>query len=74
MNATDMIMGYDAAEPAVGPFVGGLSCVQIYDQALNEGEVHMKSKCPDADYETYKAKPCPEGYTYFKPHDSCIQV
>ena len=52
-------------------FQGSISCLQVYDVALNEAQIARKMNCPDADPMT-KSRPCPPG---FKSHqDACYKV
>ena len=52
-------------------FRGSLSCLQIYNAAMNEAELITKKNCPDSDVST-KSSSCPDGYTPYKM--ICIKV
>ncbi len=46
-------------------FDGKISCIQIYDEALDLATVHYKKECPDAS-EQIHTDPCPKGYDYYE--------
>ena len=52
-------------------FHGSVSCLQIYNVAMNEAELITKKKCPDLPAST-KSSPCPEGFNAYK--NKCIKV
>lgn len=54
-----------------GVFQGSVSCVQIYNAAINEAAMVMKKNCSNL-IMTYAAPPCPEEYHLFM--NTCIQV
>ena len=52
-------------------FHGSISCLQMYNVAMNEAEVINKTKCPDLPIAT-KSSPCPEDFNSYR--DKCIKV
>jgi hypothetical protein len=53
------------------PFDGSISCLQIYDYALDPASINLKKKCPDLPSEL-TATPCPLGYNYY--NGQCYKV
>ena len=51
-------------------FSGSISCLQLYNTALNEAEVRLKKECIDAN--EYKTEICPDGYSLIK--NMCYKV
>ena len=52
-------------------FHGSISCLQLYNVALNEAEVINKSKCQDLP-DSAKSSPCPEDFISYQ--HKCIKV
>ncbi len=53
-------------DPEKESFDGRISCLQIYDDALDQATVHYKSTCKDADSSLLKTSPCTDGYDYYE--------
>ena len=70
-NNTRIRIGGMKKPPDNEKFHGSVSCVQIYNAAMNEAELITKMNCPDLPVST-KSSPCPEGYNPYK--EKCIKV
>jgi len=45
-------------------FEGSMSCVQVYNAALQPPQIHARMNCTTVDKADQRT-PCPLGYTYF---------
>ena len=52
-------------------FQGSVSCVQLYNVAMNDAEILIKRDCPDVP-QSSKSERCPEGFIVYV--DKCIKV
>ena len=52
-------------------FQGSISCLQLYNVAMNDAEILTKQDCPDVS-QSSKSVPCPDGYKIYQ--DKCIKV
>ena len=43
--------------------LGSVSCVQVFNRALNPAEINLKKYCPDANRASLVV-PCPNGYEF----------
>ncbi len=60
-----VVIGSDVYEASGGEgFSGSISCLQIFNFALDSATVHLKKHCPDLPSE-HQAKNCPQGYDYY---------
>jgi hypothetical protein len=53
------------------PFHGSISCLQVYDYALDAATLTLKKLCPDIPSEQLMT-PCPQGYVFFD--DWCYKI
>ena len=60
-----MAIGSDVFEQTGGRgYSGSVSCLQIFNYAMDIATIHLKKHCPDLPDE-YKADPCPQGQNYY---------
>ena len=52
-------------------FQGSVSCLQLYNVAMNDAEILIKRDCPDVP-QSSKSELCPEGFIVYE--DKCIKV
>ena len=51
--------------------LGSVSCVQVFNRALNPAEINLKKYCPDANRASLVV-PCPNGYEIIE--GQCLKV
>ena len=70
-NYTKIQIGGLGSDNTWPVFQGSVSCLQLYNVAMNDAEILIKRDCPDVP-QSSKSELCPEGFIVYE--DKCIKV
>ena len=66
-----ILIGGDRYNPDKS-FFGAVSCVQVFNEYLNEAAIHFKKDCSATDISKYQSGQCPQDYSFFDGY--CYKV